>query len=754
MKKFFTCLLLCFAAAAFAQKGSVKGVVYDKANGEGLPFVNIKVDSTQFGATTDDQGYFSIPNLPVGPYTISINFVGYENQSVQVEVKKGQTANIKIFLAIKSVELQGVEINADKEKRETETGVSVTNITPMDIKRMPSIGGEADLAQYLQVLPGVISTGDQGGQIIIRGGTPVQTQFLLDGIPIYNPFHSIGLFSVYETDVIKNVDVYSGGFPAEYGSRTGAVVDVSTRDGNKKDFSGKVSVSPFMAHALLEIPVIKLKEESNTSASLILNTKISYLDESAKVLYPYAANGGLPYSFYDAYGKFSLNTGYGNKFTLSGFNFRDNADFSAANYQWNTFGVGANFLAAPRNSNLFFNSHVSYSQYAISLTEGSNQPETSTIGSFDIGMDFNYYLNKGALKYGLDVEGTKTDFNFTNGFNQNIQQFQNSTDLSAYFSLHKYYKKFVFDAGARLEYYGIIGAVSPEPRLSMKVNATSWLRFKMASGLYSQDIISTKNNYDVVDLFNGYITGTTETVADASGKQYEIKNMQRSVDAIFGIEADIPKNITLNIEPYYKFFWHLLDINQYKQFASDPDFLIQKGPAYGMDVLLKWQYKGLYLYGTYSLTFVTLNDGVQTYPPYYDRRHNVNLVAAYDFGKKRDWEVSARWNYGSSFPFTQTQSFYEFNPFSNGIGTNYTSTNGNLGIVYDTKLDAGRLPAYHRLDLEVKKIFTIKTRFKIELNASCSNVYDRQNIFYFDRVTFQRVNQLPILPSLGLSFSW
>ena len=752
MKKFFTLLLLFFSLGLFAQKGIVKGFVYDKANGEPVPFASIQIDSSDMGSSTDDQGYFSIPGLTVGTHTVKISFLGYEVQTVSVEIKKNQISNLKIFLATKSVDLNVVEISGERQKNLTESRVSVTSITPVEMKRMPTIGGEADIAQYLQLIPGVISTGDAGGQIVIRGATTSQTQFLLDGIPIYNSFHSIGLFSVFETDVIKNVDVYTGGFPAQYGTRTGAVIDVSTRDGNRKEVSGDIGISPFTAHALLEIPIIKLKEDNGTNASLILSTKDSYLDQSSKIFYPYAGKGNLPYSFYDVYGKFSLSTGTGNKLSISGFNFRDNADFAAADARWNTFGVGGNFLAAPKNSNIYFNTHVSYSQYAVSLDEQNMGPRSSSIGAFDIGMDFTSYFGNGDLKYGLNVEGTKTNYSFTNSSGELVTQPESSTDLSVYLMYHKYWKRFVIDVGARMEYYGVIGAVSPEPRLNMKVNITDKIRLKFASGLYSQDLMTTKNNQDVVDLFAGFLTPV-----DGNGVTHNIpRNMQRSVDAIFGVEADLAKNLSLNIEPYYKYFWHLFDLNYTggANAVSPSDYIIQRGVSYGLDVVMKYQYKGLFLYGTYSLAYNTVNNFQQIYNPYYDRRHNVNLVVAYTFGKKHDWEVSGRWNFGSGFPFTQTQSFYESNPFSGGINTNYTGTNGNLGIIYASQLDGGRLPAYHRLDLEIKKTFSFKKRLKLEINASASNVYDRQNIFYFNPITYNRVNQMPILPSLAVVFSF
>lgn len=754
MKNFFLLLFILVSAGLFAQKGSVKGFVYDKASGEPVPFATINVDSSDLGANTDDKGFFTIPSLVPGNYKIIASYLGFETQTITVEIKKNQAVNIKFFMVAKTVELKDVEINGARQKELTESRVSVTSITPVEMKRMPSVGGEADIAQYLQIIPGVVSTGDQGGQIIIRGATPTQTLFLLDGIPIYNPFHSIGLFSVFETDVIKNVDVYTGGFPAQYGSRTGAVVDVSTRDGNMKDFSGDIGVTPFTAHALLEIPIVKLKEAGGTDASLILSTKDSYLDQSSKIFYPYANNGSLPYSFYDAYGKFTLNTGTGNKFSVSGFNFRDNADFTGAVYQWNNYGVGANFLAVPKNANIYFNTHISYSKYDISFNE-NNLPRSSGIGALDIGMDFTNYINNGELRYGLNIESNNTNFAFVNDFQQDFSFAQTSTDLSAYLMYHKYYKKFVLDIGARFQYYGVITAVSPEPRLNMKYNVTDRLRFKMATGLYSQTLMSTKNNQDVVDLFTGFLDAPNESAQDGNGVLHNaIHNMQRSYDAIFGVEVDLPKNITLNIEPYYKYFWHLFDLNIYKVTANQSDFLIQRGASYGLDILMKWQYKGLFLYGTYSLAYNQVNDFQQTYSPYYDRRHNVNLVAAYDFGKKRSWEVSARWNFGSGFPFTQTQAFYESNPFAAGISTNYTTTNGKLGILYASQIDGGRLPAYNRLDLEIKKIFSFKKRLKLEINASVSNAYNRENIFYFNPVTYNRVNQLPILPSLAVAFSF
>ena len=163
--------------------------------------------------------------------------------------------------------------------------------------------------------------------------------------------------------------------------------------------------------------------------------------------------------------------------------------------------------------------------------------------------------------------------------------------------------------------------------------------------------------------------------------------------------------------------------------------------------------KRIYLWAVYSLTYVTRNDGIREYRPHFDRRHNVNLVGSYTFGKKLDWEFNARWNFGSGFPFSGTQGFYEYQNFSDGLYTDPNSTNGTLGIIYGP-LNGKRLPPYHRMDISLKKEFALGKNSNLDITASAINIYDRENIFYFDRVRYQRVNQLPFLPSLGVSMTF
>jgi len=219
------------------------------------------------------------------------------------------------------------------------------------------------------------------------------------------------------------------------------------------------------------------------------------------------------------------------------------------------------------------------------------------------------------------------------------------------------------------------------------------------------------------------------------------------------------------VEGYYKYFSQLSNINQNKlyedvaQFSEiddvyKKDFILETGDSYGVDVLLKYSSDRLFLWGVYSLSKSVRWDGFGFYAPVFDRRHNVNLVGTYLFGKKKNLEVSIRWNLGSGLPFTPTAGFYEQNNFQNGITTDYTTTNANSVSTSLGQFNSARLPYYHRLDFTVKKRFIFQNGTILEVIGSVTNVYDRQNIFYVNRITGEQIYQFPVLPSLGVSYKF
>jgi hypothetical protein len=757
---------LILSLAAMAQNGKIKGFVYEKETGEPVLFTSVYLKGTNYGAATDVNGYYLISNIPAGEYELMVTYLGYDTLRVPVKVGAKELVAQNLFLEKSSIRLDIVEVSAERQEALTEVRTSVTKLTPKEMKQLPSVSGESDLAQVLQVQPGVIFTGDQGGQLYIRGGSPIQNKVLLDGMIIYNPFHSIGFFSVFDTDIIKTADIYTGGFNAEYGDRISSIMDIKTRDGNRKHFSGKIAVNPFGANLLLEGPMLKMKEGRDGSLSYLVSAKTSYLEQTSKLLYSYAGEDGLPFNFTDIFAKLSFNSTAGSKVNLFGFSFNDQVTFrSVSDYQWNSYGVGANVIIVPQGSSVLLEPFFNYSSYRIKLEEVGQDERFSQVGGFTGGMNFTYFMGKNELKFGPFLQGFQTQYKFTNSVGQEIggDETFNTTDFGAYLKYKWNIKeKLLIEPSFRLHYYASLGVASPEPRLGVKWNITKWLRIKYAFGLFSQNMIAANSDRDVVNLFYGFLTAPENLPKEFDGKEVA-DPLQRAMHNIAGFELDLGKRISLNVEGYIKNFTQLSNVNRnklYDESNTDPsipeslkrDYIIETGQAMGIDFVFKYSYKRIYLWAVYGLGVVTRYDGIQEYYPHFDRRHNVNLVGAYTFGKNLNWEASIRWNLGSGFPFTQTAGFYENVVLDGGIGTDYTNQNGFLGVEYG-ELNKGRLPYYHRLDLSVKRDFEIG-RTTLGAVIGITNVYNRENIFYIDRVSYDIVNQLPILPSLGISWRW
>jgi hypothetical protein len=642
-----------------------------------------------------------------------------------------------------------------------------------DIKRIPSIGGSPDLAQALTTLPGFISTGDQGGQIYIRGGSPVQNKVLLDGMIVYNAFHSIGLFSVFDTDIIANADIYTGGFSAQYGGRISSVMDITTRDGNKREIDGHVGINPFGVKAQVEGPLKKLKE-NGSGISYIFSAKRSYLDQSSKTLYPYINEGnGLPFNYTDLYGKLSFGGSNGSKFNAFGFSFNDGVQSykQLASLNWSNTGAGGNFVIVPSSSAVLISGNFARSKYNIVMKEESNPDRSSSIGSFNFGLDFKYGIEKDVLRYGIEVVGFSTDYRTFALLNnaQIVQYQQNTTELNSYFDYKLNRGRWVVEPSIRFQYYGTLSVFSPEPRLGVKFKVSERFRLKAAAGRYSQNLMATNSDRDVVNLFYGFLAGPENLQSEFTDQNFntvDVKNvLQRALHYIAGFELDITERWSLNVEGYYRDFRQLTNTNRNKIFedtgvnqdkpeALRRDFVIETGWAAGSDLVLKYEDKNYYLNVVYSLAQVKRWDGFRWYAPVFDRRHNVNVIGTYLFGDQKSWEIGARWNLGSGLPFTQTQGFYDGQGVQNGISLDYLTNNSQFLTVQYASLNGGRLPYYHRLDINVKKTLKFKNETALEINAGATNLYDRANVFYIDRITGERIDQLPFLPTVGFDFTF
>ncbi|MFZ4427293.1 MAG: TonB-dependent receptor [Saprospiraceae bacterium] len=773
LKTALATLLFLAGISASAQNAAIRGTVLDKKDGVPLPFATIRIEGTDIGTVANTEGFFILSDIPPGDYVVVIELLGYGAVREQIALQVGALLYKRFFMEPEAIELQRVDISAERQLARISPQVGLLTVSREQILSMPAIGASADLAQYLSLLPGVVSTGDQGGQLYLRGGAPVQNKVLLDGMTLFNPFHSIGLFSVFETETIRSADIHSAGFQSEYGGRMSAVMDIKTREGNTQKFSGLVAASPFQAKALLEGPIKQLGADGG-AISFLVTGKQGILDRTSPYLYPFAVDSAfyafaakdtslsalqelsLPYRYTDVYAKVSWLGGNGSKLDIFGINFRDGFDFAGlARLDWVTSGGGARFVLVPQQSDIFLDGAISYTSYQIGLDERGEAPRSSGVNAYSANLNFTYFANRQQLNYGFEFSGFSTDFRFRNPFGLNFTQRDFTSEIAGYLKYRYNFRKLILEPGFRLHFYASQSRISPEPRLAVKYNVLPTLRLKAAGGWYSQNLLSTVNDLDVVNLFVGFLAGPEQTLYLPGTRTPVSNRLQLARHAVAGAEIDLGDRLTMEIEGYWKSFAQVLQVNRNKVSGADPDFSIETGEASGVDLSLKYQSRSLYLWLAYSLAGVWRDDGLQVYPTVFDRRHNLNLLGVYTFGKSRRWEAGGRWNLGSGLPFTQTQGFYQQIPLEQDLlRTDVLTGNAPIGIILADKRNGGRLPYFHRLDLSLKYTLPVGARSSLEVNGSVTNAYDRRNVFYVDRLSNQRVDQLPVLPALGLTWKF
>ncbi|MDR1758720.1 MAG: TonB-dependent receptor [Bacteroidales bacterium] len=763
--KVISILLVCLTCAGklLAQEGILKGLVYDQSTGEPVPYASLVLNGDKYTSSTlsTSHGDFIFSKIPKGTFVLQISIIGYEHllDTIQIDLP---TSHLSRKFALKRTAqfLEVVQVRGEVLRDLQETRTAVVSVSPKELSRMPSIGGQPDFAQYLQVLPGIVSTGDQGGQLYVRGGTPIQNMLLLDGMLVVNPFHSIGLFAVFDADILNTADVYTGGFGAEFGGRISSVMNVQTRDGNKKNIAGKIDINTFGAKILLEGPIYKLKDNRKSALTYILSAKGSFLEKSAPIFYPYA--NSLPYQYLDLYGKIAFSNLNGSKLQIFGFKFDDKVNYSdIAVYQWQNWGAGTKFVIVPGSVATTIEGSVSYSRYNTALQENVENylPRSNSMDVYSAGMTFNYFAGKSTFNAGFDLLGYTTKYAL--GSTETIDYAFDPAVFAKYkYNLHN---KLLIEPSFRLQMYLSQRVASPEPRLAVKYNITPKIRLKAAGGLYSQNYVSIESDRDVVNLFSGFLSSVegSQLPGKFDGKELN-STIQKAQHAILGLELDLIKYTTINIEGFFKNFSVLTSANRYKMFnddsehASTPEilkkeYIWEKGYAYGGDLSAKFEYKNLYVWLSYSLGWVKRVDPMVTYSPHFDRRHNINLLCSYAFGKRASWQVDLRWNFGSGFPFTRTTAYFPYMSFSQNINYDYVHANEDVDFILDD-LNTGRLPNYHRLDISIKKKFYFAKRQTIEVSLSATNVYNRQNLFYVNRVSNEIIYQLPILYNVGLSW--
>jgi len=714
------------------QFGKLRGFVSDSLSGEVLAFGNAYIEALKIGAYTDENGAFLINKIPAGKnYSVIISYVGYESKTVNALISSNKITVIKVALNPVGFAMQQIEKIGKKIIGKNATDIGLERIDVRKLEILPK-GVEADVFRSLQFLPGVRSTGDVSARYYVRGGASNQNLVLLNGITVYNPFHALGLFSIIDPDMINSVEFYKGGFTSEYGGRLSSVLSIVSKDGNKNNFGLKASSSFLSAKALVEGPV--------PNGSFMITARKNY---SNYVLKKFLNDKEAPVEFYDV--SYKLN--YANpdmlkngKFVFFGFlssDMLDEKDPLREEFKWQNNLIGFRWIQ-------FYDTPL-FTEVGISTSEflGEVKPNLSNalerynkISDLTMHTDATYIFDsKDELAVGANFKLINSELYLEN---QKGAVSDVSTS-SGNFSLYAKYKflrseNFGIDVGSRINLTGMNkqgGSFFPEPRISFTYRVIPEIALKGAWGIYQQELATISDENEVISLFEPWVITP------------DYLKPSRAIHYTGGLEFNFWGNTKFTIEGYYKVLQNLPIVNDKKVFSSDPDLVAGSGESYGWEFLYNINYNRISFTSSYSLSwaFTEVDDWV--YYPKYDSRNSVNLSLEYNLGG--GWTASAVWIYSSGLPFTQLIGFYDKTYFGSFYDEWYLSLDERPFSILGDK-NVGRLPDYHRLDLGVSYKFALFAA-NFSVDASIINVYDRNNIFYFERDTGERVNMLPFLPT-------
>ena len=734
--------------ATAQQQITLRGFITDQSDGQPLPGANVALQSLDDpqqrirGAVSDKDGFYQINQIVPGRYGVRISFVGYTTQADTLLLRADLFVTLSVEMAVSEEALDEVVIQAEGGATEVEAGLQT--VRPKDLERIPTPDASGDLATYLQSLPGVVSLGDRGGQLFIRGGTPSQNLVLLDGLLIYQPFHIIGFFSAFPQDLVSYVDVYAGGYSARYNGRISSVIDVSTREGNKQFFEGAGSISPFLSSLRVEGPI------RQGTLSVLASMRRSTIERLA----PTIVGEALPFRFGDLFVKVQHTDQVNNRCSFSAMHTYDRGRIDPTDtlrtdvFQWNNLVFGGRCFVFPTTApvSLDVNTGVSYVK---NIVGDAADPERSS-DALQASMEINLTRFLGTTKLHLGVFSRMNWLGF-----RTAEQFQNlQRDKAVLFAIGTYVDAelllsdtFTLTPGLALVTYPLNYPASLEPRLRAvwKPGGEEGSReFSAALGVYRQTLVGITDERDAGSAFIAWLP---PPINDTHS---------RAIHVLAGFQQQIGPWLRFAAEGYYKRLSNL-PIPIWSTIARFTTTLtLAKGNAYGFDTRVEFQRKALYAYASYGYAqteYLSQQDNfgewfgesIQRYNPPHDRRHQINAVLSLDLGA---FKTSVRWQYGSGLPYTRPLGFDELIPLRGLIDVR--DSYGTPRVLYDRPYQ-GRLPDYHRLDVSIERAFSLK-QGTLTVQAGAINLYDRDNLFYFDLFTVRRVDQLPLIPTLSLKF--
>ena len=701
--RFFRFFIFFLSAFLFSQTTvDISGFVRNDVNGEPISYANVFLSNSSIGAATNSDGYFVMSEIPLGLYEINVTMIGYAVHNQEVDLSLGES--IRLEIRLKEEAIQGTEVLVTAERQKFERSMESSQIA-LDLREINSAPAfvEPDVFRTLQMLPGVQTTSDFSSALYVRGSTPDQNLIMLDGIAVYNPYHLGGIFSTFNTDAIKEADFHAGGFPARYGGRMGAILNVINREGNTERIRGSANISLISSKALIEGPIPKWK---GIKGSWMISGRRTYIDKVVDALQlptgEKRSDGSdvyfqFPYFFYDYQIKANVDFNQDHRLTFTRFYGDDVLDFSykdpaetvsnenvtieqesqfGVDWPWGnqTNGLTWRWIVSPK---IIAKTFLSSSRYRFDFDLSFQNRDTytytdSTVTNF-IDFSWNIYdiikdrtleseiqyklSNDHEITGGFQVRNIKFDLGIRydigtqdTSFTWNPLSLKNMTRETSVFLQDRWEisDKLKVRGGIRLTDYNLHKQFYLDPRLGLKYHFSDDIAFKANWGLYHQ-FLTTANNQDenlrLVELWLGIP---------------EDKPASISEHLIGGVEYMSPRNIFYRIELYQKTFENLLTLKQdnaNEVEGTSPDSTINefwdtRGNSNGIELLIKkssGKFNGWIGY-TYSETkYYTEPSGWHN--PNFDRTHTLNVVASYDI--TTDLELSTALTQSSGNPYTK-----------------------------------------------------------------------------------------------------
>ncbi|PIB37512.1 hypothetical protein BFP72_10520 [Reichenbachiella sp. 5M10] len=739
-------------STSHSAKYTLSGQVSDAQTGEDLIGATVRIVGQSLGVVTNVYGFYSL-TLPAGTYEVSCNFVGFKEQIVTVDLTSNTSQKFELSENNEVLEEVVVLANREEDINVTSTEMGADEVSIDVVKKLPALFGEVDIIKTIQLLPGVKVVGEGGSGFYVRGGNVDQNLVLLDEAPIYNASHLLGFFSAFNPESVKDMKLYKGAIPAQYGGRLSSVLDIRMKDGNSKQWTAAGGIGTMMTRLAVEGPV-------TSKGSIMIAGRRSYLDTFAKVAnwaQGKEVNSEQQFYFYDLNAKANYRINDNNRLFASGYFGRDviateiNSDMKI-NVDWgnSTATLRWNHLFGPR---LFSNVTYYYSNYDYGLDfneEVSRFLWDSNLQEHSLKLDFGAYLNpNNTLKFGLQTiqhaiaPGNIKTFEADGTVDSHDLQKNKSYESAAYVSNEQVLTpKIKLDYGLRVSNFQNIGPQEVytldqnyevvdtvrhgsgsynsywnlEPRVAARYQINSSSSVKASYNRTSQ-YIQLASNGNFSSPFDIWFS-STEQIKPQLADQYSIGYFKNFKENTF--EA--------SVEVYYKDLQNSIDFKDHAELLFNEnlegELRVGEARAYGVELLIRKNVGKLTGWIGYTLSKVekkipTINDG-NWYNAKFDKPNDLSIVAVYDITPHISLGGSFVYSTGGAVTFP-TGRYY----FGGAAVPVYSERNGE------------RLPDYHRLDASVtmRSKKNDNRRFKSEWVFSVYNVYNRKNAF---SISFQQ----------------